>query len=186
MKGKLIILSGPSGVGKDTVLQSWQKANQKVQKVVSYTTRQPRAGEVEGEDYHFITHEAFEQLIKQNAFLEHKEVYGHYYGTPLHDMEELLNSGKFAVLKIDVQGALESIKKRPDAMTIFLLPPSFEELEHRIRSRGADSEEDIKKRLSKTSWELSQSSHYQYQVVNDTIDQAVARLEEILKKSLET
>ena len=184
LKGKLVILSGPSGVGKDAVLQAWQKSNAKVQKVVSYTTRPKRVGEIDGVDYYFVTHEKFQEFLHQGAFLEHKEVYGNFYATPLHEMEQLLEKGQIAVLKIDVQGALEAITLRPDALTIFLLPPSFEELESRIRNRATDSEKEIEKRLSKTSWELSQASTYQYQVVNDTIDQAVSRLETILFLSL--
>ncbi len=184
MKGKLVILSGPSGVGKDAVLQAWQKLNAKVQKVVAYTTRPKRVGEVDGLDYHFVTHQTFLELLSQGAFLEHKEVYGNFYATPLYDMEQLLEKGRIAVLKIDVQGALEAMVLRPDALTIFLLPPSMKELESRIRSRATDTEKEIEKRLSKTFWEMSQASKYQYQIINDTVDQAVSRLEAILSSSL--
>src|SRR5689334_15018289 len=127
--GRLVILSGPSGVGKDTVLAAWQSSNPRVQRVVAYTTRAPRAGEQNGVDYHFVSRARFDELVEANAFLEHKIVHGNYYATPLADMEAMLNAGKIAVLKIDVQGAMEAMRLRPDALSIFLLPPNVEDLE---------------------------------------------------------
>src|SRR4051812_46910447 len=118
MTGRLVILSGPSGVGKDTVLEQWKASNPRVHKVVAYTTRAPRPGEVDAVDYHFITPQRFQDLIEEGAFLEHKHVHGNYYATPLSDMEAMLMEGKIAVLKIDVQGAMEAMKLRPEAMSI--------------------------------------------------------------------
>lgn len=180
MKGKLVILSGPSGVGKDTVLHAWREANPRVVRVIAYTTRCPRTGEVDGVDYHFVSKSAFERLVTQGAFLEYKKVYENYYATPLEDMEALLAAGKIAVLKIDVQGAKDVMRLRPDAITIFLLPPSIEELEERIRSRASDTNEEIQTRLASAKAELSESHLYQHSVVNDEINRAVSELERIV------
>jgi len=180
MSGKLVILSGPSGVGKDTLLEAWQAVNPLVERVVAACTRAPRPGEVNGVDYHFLTVAEFEAMIAEDAFLEHKRVYDNYYGTPLSDMERRLSEGKIAILKIDAQGALDAMKIRPEAVTIFILPPSDEELERRIRQRGTDSEEQIQKRLASARWEIEQSEHYQHKVRNDEIEKAVLELEEII------
>lgn len=174
--GKLVILSGPSGVGKDTVLEAWKEKEPRVERVVAYTTRAPRPGEVHGIDYHFVPREQFDRHAREGDFLEFKEVHGNGYATPLKDMERMLAEGKIAILKIDVQGALEVMPMRPDAMTIFLLPPSWEELERRIRGRGTESEEQILKRLKNAKDELDNAKHYQHQVVNETIDQVVEDL----------
>ena len=183
MNGVLVIFSGPSGVGKDTLLEAWQAVNPRVERVVAACTRAPRPGEVDGVDYHFKTVEEFEQMILDGAFLEHKKVYDNYYGTPLSDMERRLSEGKMAVLKIDAQGALDAMQIRPDAVTIFTLPPTNEELERRIRSRGTDSEEQIQKRLASALWEIEQSAHYQHRVVNDDLSRAVLEIEGILSPS---
>ena len=128
-KGKLVILSGPSGVGKDTVIDAWKAADPRVERIVARTTRAPREYEVDGIDYVFLSTEKFLELADQGFFLEHKNVFDNYYGTPLGDMERVLNEGRIAVLKIDVQGALSVMPLRPDAITVFILPPSEEELE---------------------------------------------------------
>lgn len=182
MKGKFVILSGSSGVGKDTVLEAWIAVNPNVQKVTAYTTRAPRSGEVEGVDYCFVTQKEFQYLILEGAFLEYKEVFGHYYGTPLKSVETLLTEGKIPVLKIDVQGGIEVIQEFPETLSIFLYPPSAEELERRIRSRGTDSDEEIQKRLSKASWEFKQAEAYQYRIVNDSIEDVIRQLEAIASK----
>jgi len=181
MSGKIVILSGPSGVGKDSVLERWKSADPKVVRVVAYCTRAPRAGEQDGVDYHFCSREEFMRMANAGDFLEYKEVHGNLYATPLKDMEALLAEGKIAVLKIDVQGALTVMEKRPDVLSIFLLPPSLDELERRIRSRGTDDEATIQKRLKNAHDELAVADRYQYRVVNDDIDRAVAEIMEIVR-----
>lgn len=178
--GRLVILSGPSGVGKDTVLREWSAFNPRVERVVSYTTRVPRKGEVDQVDYRFVNCDEFEELIAQGALLEHKLVHGNYYGTPLHAMEQMLLDGKIAVLKIDVQGAQEAMRLRPEALAIFLLPPDFETLERRIRSRGTDSPESIATRLENARYEMSCASKYTARVVNDEIDRVVRELDDLV------
>jgi guanylate kinase len=177
VNGRLVILSGPSGVGKDQALCAWRGVNPLVRRVVSYTTRAPAPTEADGADYHFVTEVRFTKMIAQGAFLEHKLVHGHRYGTPLANMERLLSEGRIAVLKIDVQGALEAMALRPEAIRVFLLPPSWEELERRIRSRGRDDEPQVALRLQTARWEMAQAHHYEHHVVNETgrlIDTALA------------
>lgn len=168
MSGRLVILSGPSGVGKDQALCAWRGLNPNVRRVVSYTTRRRSEGEVDGVDYHFVTEARFLALAAQGAFLEYKHVHDRYYGTPVEDMDRLLEDGFTAVLKIDVQGALDVMPKRPEATSIFVSPPSWEELERRIRSRGRDDEAQIAVRLEAARWEMEQRRHYQHEVVNET------------------
>jgi len=166
-------------VGKDTVIDAWKAADPRVERVVARTTRQPREGEVDGVDYVFLTPEQFLALAEDGFFLEYKEVFGNYYGTPLRTMEEILSDGRVAVLKIDVQGALTVMPLRPDAKTIFLLPPDEEELERRIRGRQKDSEETIAKRLAKAKDEIAQSGHYEHRIVNQIVEETVKKLQEI-------
>jgi len=166
-------------VGKDTVIDAWKAADPRVERVVARTTRQPREGEVDGVDYVFLTPEQFLALAEDGFFLEYKEVFGNYYGTPLRTMEEILSDGRVAVLKIDVQGALSVMPLRPDAKTIFLLPPDEEELERRIRGRQKDSEETIAKRLAKAKDEIAQSGHYEHRIVNQIVEETVKKLQEI-------
>lgn len=182
MIGKLVILSGPSGVGKDTVIDEWRLINPRVVRVIAETTRSPRPGEVHGEDYFFSTVEEFEVRIEKGAFLEHKNVFGNYYGTPLSQLEALIEAGKIAILKIDVQGALDVMKARPEAVSIFILPPSLGELERRLRSRATDSEDAILNRLEKAKWEIEESRHYQHRIVNEKIADVVAECERILQE----
>lgn len=179
MRGRVVILSGPSGVGKDTLLDRWTAVNPCVRRVVSYTTRAPRDDEVEGVAYHFVADEEFKRMAAEGAFLEAKEVHGNLYGSPAIETDALVADGKIAVLKIDVQGALEVMKQRPDASTVFILPPSFEELERRMRSRALDSESVIQTRLKNARWEIDQAGAYNRKVVNDDLDRAVAELERI-------
>lgn len=178
----LVILSGPSGVGKDTVLQAWSAANPRVVRVVAYTTRPIRPGEIDGVDYHFVSPQEFQARVDRGAFLEYKEVHGNMYATPLEDMERLLDEGKIAVLKIDVQGALTAMEHRPDAVSIFLLPPSTEELEARIRGRATDDETTIRKRLANAREELALADRYQHRVVNRDIVEAVAELQGLVRQ----
>ena len=180
MNGRIVILSGPSGAGKDTVIDAWRLADPRVTRVVAYTTRDPRPGEVDGVDYHFVSVKVFQDMAKDGAFLEWKEVHGNYYATPLRDMEALLAEGKVAVLKIDVQGASAVMSLRPDAISVFLMPPDMDELERRIRGRGTESEEAIAKRLSNARAEMSRSDLYQHRIVNLTVASAVRALQELV------
>ncbi len=181
MNGKLVILSGPSGVGKDTIIDAWRELNPKVERVVAYTTRSPRPGEVEGLDYRFVSVPDFQTKASDGDFLEFKEVHGNWYATPLTDMENLIQAGKIAILKIDVQGALHAMSLRKDAISIFILPPSMEELEARIRGRGLDDPEVIEKRLINAQDEVALAPKYHHRVVNLDVDLTVSMLERIIE-----
>jgi guanylate kinase len=183
LPGKLVILSGPSGVGKDTVLDQWQATNPDVERVVAYTSRSPRSGERDGVDYHFVSVEEFHRMAAAGEFLEFKEVHGNWYATPLSGMQTILDAGKIAVLKIDVQGALEVMPKLPDAITIFLLPPTLQELERRLRGRGSEDEARIQKRLDNAKAELEAHRHYRFHVINQDIEYTVVQLSEIVRKA---
>ena len=147
-KGLLIILSGPSGAGKDTVLKELLAHNDKVRVSISATTRQPRQGEENGRDYHFISREQFETLIQRDGVLEYAEYCGNFYGTPRAQVEAWLDEGLDVVLEIEVQGAKKVMAKCPEAVSVFILPPSFAVLEKRLRRRATDSEEAVQKRLA--------------------------------------
>jgi len=181
-----MIISGPSGVGKDTIIDAWKLIDQMVERVVAYTTRAPRKGEVNGVDYHFVTRETFEQLAEKGYFLEHKEVHGNYYATPLVDLERMVADGKTAILKIDVQGALSVMELRPDIVSVFILPPSWEELERRLTDRGTEDQEILIKRLKNAQQEIDQAPHYQHQVINDTVENCVGKLQQIKEQSCQT
>ena len=175
----LVILSGPSGVGKDTVIDAWAARDPRVARVVAYTTRAPRVGERDGVDYRFVTVDSFLECAEMGDFLEAKEVHGHHYATPLKDMEALLAAGKVAVLKIDVQGALAAMALRPDAISVFLLPPDPHELERRLRERGTDDPATIARRLENARGELALSERYAHRLVNDDVASVVERLIEL-------
>jgi guanylate kinase len=168
-------------VGKDTVLERWTARNPRVQRVVAYCTRPPRQGETDGVDYHFVSPARFHELAGKGAFLEHKEVHGNFYATPLHDLRSMVDQGLIAVLKIDVQGALEAMEKLPEAISIFLEPPAFEVLEQRMRERAKDSESVIQTRLENARFELSVAARYRHRVVNDDLESTVNRLEAIVE-----
>ncbi len=176
MTGKLVILSGPSGVGKDTIIDAWSKLNPLVRRVVAYTTRSPRPGEVNKVDYHFVPPDSFDEMVSNGAFLEHKRVHDHHYATPLHDLEEMLKAGQIAVLKIDVQGAISVMGLRPDARSIFLHPPSFEELERRIRGRGTEDEAAILKRLQNARDEIAFAPRYHLEIVNEDPNDCIIKI----------
>lgn len=147
---------------------------------MAYTTRLPRPGEQNGVDYHFVCPEQFKKLADGGAFLEHKEVHGYWYATPLRDMEQMLAEGKVAILKIDVKGALTAMELRPDALSVFLLPPSWEELEKRIRGRGTDDAPTIEKRLRNATEELEYADKYRFRVTNDDLHRVVNELEALI------
>lgn len=179
-KGLLIVVSGPSGTGKGTVCGELLDSMPELAYSISATTRAPRAGEVDGKNYYFLTKEQFEELIAEGGFLEYANVYGNYYGTPLVKIQERLAEGNDILLEIDTQGALEVMKKCPDGLFIFLLPPSLGELERRIRGRGSETEESLKKRLGNAKAEIAIGEKYKYVVVNDTVKKAVARIKSII------
>ncbi len=170
----LIVVSGPSGVGKSTVVEKVLKASVETELSISLTTRPPRAGEREGDEYHFIDMERFLRARDAGEFLEWAEVHGNLYGTPASFVNETLAAGRNVLLEIDVQGGL-SIKERvPDAVLVFLLPPSLEELEKRLRGRATDDESTIERRLDNALKEYKFHDRYDYIVINDTVDDCAA------------
>ncbi|UUZ95840.1 guanylate kinase [Paenibacillus sp. P25] len=179
-KGILIVLSGPSGVGKGTVCKALRAKAPGLVYSVSATTRPPREGEAEGVNYFFKSREQFQQLIEQDQMLEWAEYVGNYYGTPRKFVEDTLNSGKDIILEIEVQGALKVKQKFPEGVFIFLLPPSPPELENRIVGRGTESEESIRSRMSVALEEIRLMEHYDYAIVNDQVDCACERIQSIL------
>ena len=181
-RGLLVVLSGPSGTGKGTVIRKLLEDNPQVRLSVSATTRNPREGEQHGEHYFFLTREEFESLIAKDAVLEYAEYCGRYYGTPKDPVEEWRNEGNDVLLEIEVQGGEQVKKKCPDCVTIFLLPHSVEELENRLRGRGTENEETIQKRLTTAKEELKQADCYDYNVVNTDVAEAAAEIMEILRK----
>lgn len=181
-RGLLIVLSGPSGVGKGTVRAAiFSKEEQKFVYSISATTRLPRTGETDGGDYFFKTREEFEQMIQNKQLLEYAEYVGNYYGTPLEYVENTLATGKDVFLEIDVQGAIQVRELMPDGVFIFLTPPDLNELESRIVNRGTDSDEVIAKRMKTAREELELMKYYDYSVVNDTVDNAVQKIEAIIQ-----
>lgn len=175
-QGKLIVISGPSGVGKGTVVKELMERHEKLRFSVSATTREIRPGEVDGVNYYFITRERFEQLIAEDALLEHAVYVGNYYGTPETKVNEQLAAGYDVLLEIEVQGALLVKKRRPDAILIFITAPSFEELARRLRGRGDTAEDKVLARLETAKWECSLAKDYDYIVVNDTVDAVTNRI----------
>ncbi len=181
-KGLLIILSGPSGVGKGTVRQElFKDESLNLSYSISMTTRKPRPGEVDGVDYFFVEEDDFKERIHNDELLEYAQFVGNYYGTPKFHVDELLEQGKNVVLEIEVQGALQVMKKCQDALTIFLVPPSFEELERRIRGRRTESEDVVKERLDKASKEIATKDEYKYVVENDDVLAAKDAIAKIIR-----
>ena len=178
---KLFVISGSSGVGKGTVIKEFLKRNPEFKLSVSCTTRAPRAGEEHGKNYFFLTRKEFEACINRGEFLEWAEFSGNMYGTQRPYIEEKLALGKKLILEIDTKGALNVKKIMPEATLIFILPPSFEELEARLRGRHTETEEAIQKRLASTKLELENSKFFDYEVINDNIENAVQKLERIMK-----
>lgn len=179
-KGTLFVITGPSGAGKGTVLKQVIQSLDQLYFSVSATTRAPREGEVDGVHYHFLTRERFEQLIEADRFLEYARYAENYYGTPLDPVEEHLAQGHDVILEIELQGALQVKKRLPQAVLVFIAPPSFEELENRLRGRGTEQEEVILKRLAIAREECAHMDEFRYIVVNDEVTSAADRLRAVM------
>ncbi len=179
-KGLLFVVSGPSGCGKGTLLAEILK-NDNIFYSVSATTRAPRPGETNGVNYHFLTKERFEELISQNGMLEYAEYCGNYYGTPRKPVEDMLAEGKHVILEIEVQGAMKIMEKCPEAVFVFILPPSLKELCRRLHKRGTETEETIKKRLGEAEREIKQAYKYDYTLINGELSKAVDDMKAIIR-----
>ena len=179
-KGLLIVLSGPSGAGKSTVVKKLMQKRGNIHFSVSYTTRAPRNEDIDGVTYNFVDRAEFERMIANNEFLEYAEYSGNYYGTSLKVIEEKQAAGIDVLLDIEVQGAANVRNKCPDAVLVFTVPPSYQELERRLRGRNTDDEQTICKRLSRALEEVREINMYDYLVINDEVDNAVTELDAIM------
>lgn len=185
-KGLLIVLSGPSGVGKGTVLKEVMKDESlRLAFSISMTTREKREGEENGVNYFFVTKEQFEQAVKDGKLLEYAEFVGNYYGTPRDYVDKLRSEGTNVILEIEVQGCLQVQEKEPDAITIFIVPPSMQELENRIRGRKSEPEEIIQQRLAKAEKEMEMLNKYKYVVCNDDVELAAEIISVIIRRHME-
>lgn len=184
-EGLIVILSAPSGCGKDTVFNELCRLRGDCIESVSATTRSPRRGEENGVNYYFKTKSEFEQMIADNQLLEYACYNGFYYGTPIDGVKRAVSKGLVCFLIIEVQGAEKVMEMLPDAVSIFLLPPSRDDLYKRLSSRGTDSPEMIEKRMSIADFELAHADSYKYQVVNDDLDKAVSEINEIIDNELQ-
>ena len=178
---KLIIITGPSGVGKGTVVKELLDRNKDIWLSISATTRNPRIGEKDGENYYFISDEKFKDMIDKKEFLEWAQFAGNYYGTPLSTVNEKIEKGFIVLLEIEVEGAKQIKEKFPEALSIFLLPPSKAELEKRIRNRGTEKEEAIDRRLSRANYEIASSDSFDYVLTNHDVDETVKGVFKIIK-----
>lgn len=183
-KGKLVLYTGSSGVGKGTILGELLQRDSNIRLSVSNTTRDPREGEIAGVHYNYITREQFESVVAEDGYLEYAEYCGNYYGTPKKQVEDLLNEGYTVILEIEVKGGLQIMEKYPDILSIFILPPSLEVLEKRLRKRGTESEEVIQERLAKAKYEMGFKDRYKYNVINAELEDAVDEVLNILQKEV--
>ncbi|MCQ2387241.1 MAG: guanylate kinase [Clostridia bacterium] len=181
MRNLLFVISGPSGVGKGTISKLIVERNENTFLSVSYTTRLPRKGEIDGKDYFFVNREKFDSVVKENGFLEYSEHFGNCYGTPKKEVLDKLGNSD-VILEIDVNGGLSVKKNHKDAVLIMILPPSIEVLRQRLEGRNSETEEQRKTRLSRIDYELSKKDEYDYLVVNDDLETAVKTVEDIINK----
>lgn len=179
-QGLLIVLSGPSGSGKNTVCDMAKEVMPNIWESVSMTSRKPRKGEVDGKDYYFVSEEEFEKNIEEGKMLEHAKFAGNYYGTPRESVQKQLDAGKDVLLVIEIQGALQIKEKIPQALFVFLLPPSMKELKRRLRMRKTETEEKLMERFETAYKEINELSKYNYVIVNDKADEAARKLEAII------
>ncbi len=178
----IIVISGPSGVGKGTVIKELLNLDKRLVRVVTCTTRKPRTGEIDGKDYYFLTPEKFFEKVKNKELVEFAFVHGNYYGTPKDGLEKGLKNNLDVILQIDVQGAKKIKNNYPDALLIFLLPPSMEVLKKRLSGRGTETEEEKENRLKRAKEEIDERVFYDYIVVNDELDATVKEIYEIIKE----
>ena len=178
---RLIIITGPSGVGKGTVVKELLDRNKDIWLSISATTRNPRVGEKDGLNYYFISEERFKDMIDKKEFLEWAQFAGNYYGTPLSTVNEKIEKGFIVLLEIEVEGAKQIKEKFPESLSIFLLPPSKEELEKRIRNRGTEKEEAIDRRLSRANYEIASSDQFDFVLTNHDVDETVKEVFKIIK-----
>ena len=180
-KGMLLVISGPSGTGKGTLIERLMKEDPTLVFSVSATTRAPRPGEIDGVHYHFVTNERYDELVAENAFVEYANVHGNRYGTLRSEVYQRLECGENVVLDIDVQGALNVIASEKEKVSIFILPPSMQELRSRLTGRGTETEEAVERRLHNAVWEISQKDNYQYKVINDDLESCLHTLQAIIE-----
>ena len=178
---KLIILTGPSGVGKGTVVKEILDKEKNIWLSISATTRVPREGEKDGENYYFLDKKKFKEMIEQDLFLEWAQFAGNYYGTPLSSVNEKIKKGFTVLLEIEVEGAKQIKEKFPNSLSIFLLPPDKAELERRIRNRGTENEESIKKRLSRANYEISASNDFDFSLTNQNVNETAMRIIKLMQ-----
>lgn len=178
--GLLVVLSGPSGAGKDTVLRRLLEVNSNVTLSISATTRPPREGEENGKDYYFLSKSEFVQMISKNDMLEHAQYCDNFYGTPRGPVQEWMQKGRDVILEIEVQGGEQVRSKNPDSVSIFILPPSMKVLSHRLYSRNTETEEIVEKRLATAREEIKQAVNYDYVVINDDLEDCVRDICDIL------
>ncbi len=181
-RGKLVVYTGYSGVGKGTVMKKLRELDDSIRLSVSCTTRKPREGETHGVEYYFLDKSEFQKLIGEDGFLEYATYCDNFYGTPEKAVDEMLDNGLNVFLEIEVQGGMQVMKKRPDCISIFIVPPSFEELERRLRGRGTEDEETILKRLSAVEEEKKYQKYYTYSVLNDDPERAAREIIDIIHK----
>jgi len=179
--GMLLIISGPSGTGKGTLVEKLMKDDPSFRFSCSVTTRDPRVGEIDGVHYHFVTVEEYDRLVKENAFLEHATVHGNHYGTLRKPIEDMMAQGQNVLLDIDTQGAINVMENTDDYVSIFILPPSFTELRRRLEARNTDAPDVIERRMNNARGEVAQADCYQFSVVNDDLEIAYEQLKQIVE-----
>lgn len=180
-RGLLLVVSAPSGGGKSEVLKRLLNGDRAIEYSISYTSRTPRSDEIEARHFHFVSREKFEGLIAEGFFYEHAEVHGNLYGTPADPLEATLAQGRDIAMDLDVQGGLEVKRRRPDSVLVFLMPPSMEVLERRLRARASDEEEQVRLRMENARGEIDHWQQYDYVVMNQELDRAVGEVRKIVE-----